>query len=162
MILTPDAAVAVEAKFREPRYESVESWLGKGGSNREEVLGGWLELINRVARSPLDTDDVKELPYQLVHRAASACYPKRRTPIVVYLLFGESPDGHYRVDLAALERKVDAPEVFRAVGITCPAVGRKPWNELVARWEDGERNMAHAVRPILASGVFTFGPLGRA
>jgi hypothetical protein len=46
MLITSDAGVAIEAKFTEPPYENVTTWLGPEGSvNRREVLAGWLGLI---------------------------------------------------------------------------------------------------------------------
>jgi hypothetical protein len=62
--------VAIEAKYTEPRYETVEQWLGTSPTlNRQAVLAGWLAHI--AARSdspPLDPSVVLGLPYQLVQR----------------------------------------------------------------------------------------------
>src|SRR5207247_11173459 len=43
MVLSEEVAVAIEAKFTEPRYESVDKWLGPTPTaNRREGSEGWL------------------------------------------------------------------------------------------------------------------------
>ena len=82
MLISGDACVAIEAKFTEPKYETVAQWLVKGNDieNRKKVLQGWLGLL-----SPnLQEKDVAEFPYQLVHRTASACKPKAQVRHLVY------------------------------------------------------------------------------
>jgi hypothetical protein len=65
--------LAVEAKWTEPPYETVQDWLKKDKSksdpsNREEVLSGWLGLLTPdvIASSFFNCE------YQMIHRAASA------------------------------------------------------------------------------------------
>lgn len=87
LILTPEAVVAVEAKYTEPEYESVKSWLGEGKQNRHEVLQGWLNLLANAAGRKIAEADVHRLPYQLIHRAASACHVERSKRAMIYLVF---------------------------------------------------------------------------
>lgn len=48
MISASSAAVAIEAKFTEPRGETVRDWLrDPPEANRTEVLEGWLDLIRK-------------------------------------------------------------------------------------------------------------------
>jgi hypothetical protein len=86
LLVSQDYAVAVEAKWTEPRYPSVESWLADGGENRNVVLEGWLSLVNGRSAAHLTPRDVSQLPYQLIHRAASAC-SREEGPALVYLVF---------------------------------------------------------------------------
>src|SRR5687768_13015399 len=46
LIDATDAAVAVEAKYNEPPYETVAEWSGATPTeNRQKVLSGWLRCI---------------------------------------------------------------------------------------------------------------------
>ena len=48
MITASSAAVAIEAKFTEPRGETVHKWLrDPPETNRTDVLEGWLDLIGK-------------------------------------------------------------------------------------------------------------------
>lgn len=104
MIITGNNAIAVEAKFMECKdnyYKPlVKNWLNdvpKGSTNeyqkkirenREKVIKGWLKYINDY--NQLREDKVLSIPYQLVHRIASACKVAKDyniAPMVVYQLF---------------------------------------------------------------------------
>ena len=90
-ILADDVAVAIEAKFTEPRNESVATWLGGAPTtNRVDVLEGWLCAIEAAAEASIQHDAVRDLPYQLIHRTASVCCVGRRKRLVVYQVFGDS------------------------------------------------------------------------
>jgi hypothetical protein len=68
-------AIAFEAKYTEPRYEDVDTWLAHDGSsnNRKRVLGHWCHLIERYTGVSIDKTTLGALVYQMVHRIASAC-----------------------------------------------------------------------------------------
>src|SRR5262249_54659370 len=90
MILAQSSAVAIEAKFKEPPYETVEKWLRQPEEpNRRKVLDGWLELIRSTARVRLDSAVISALPYQLIHRLASVCSVDRPTRYLIYQIFAE-------------------------------------------------------------------------
>jgi dipeptidyl aminopeptidase/acylaminoacyl peptidase len=96
MILGHDVAVAIEANFREPRHESVETWLGVArATNRREVLEGWIRAIEDATEAAVDREVVRKLPYQLIHRTASVCCLSRRKRVVVYQVFGDAPGPYY-------------------------------------------------------------------
>jgi hypothetical protein len=100
MIVADDIAVAIEAKFTEPRYESVATWLGgTPTTNRSDVLEGWLCAIEAAAQRSIPRHAVRDVPYQLIHRTASVCSVERRKRIVAYQVFGDSPADHYVEDL---------------------------------------------------------------
>jgi len=101
MITTNKFAMAIEAKWTECRENykpTIEKWLneGKNRKNRESVLNGWLDYINKFLPSSklLDIDkiiDRGKIPYQFLHRVASACYvaslKRDVVPVVAYQLF---------------------------------------------------------------------------
>lgn len=94
MAIKGDDTIAIEVKWTEPDYIKVEKWLNQGTSqkNREDVLNGWLSLLQSHSAKKLDLKDFKVAVYQMVHRAASACAAGKR-PRLAYLLFGPSPDS---------------------------------------------------------------------
>jgi hypothetical protein len=93
MIISGASSLAVEAKWTEPRYESVDKWLKKGSNPdyRREVLAGWLDLLQNQAMRRLHIEDFSVAIYQMVHRAASAC-SAGKIPKLAYLIFKPSPD----------------------------------------------------------------------
>lgn len=100
MITTNKLAMAIEAKWTECRENykpTIEKWLkeGKNLKNRESVLSGWLDYINKFLPGGKHLDIGKincaKIPYQFLHRVASACYvaalKKDVVPVVAYQLF---------------------------------------------------------------------------
>lgn len=83
MLLNSQESICIEAKRTEPRYEKVEKWLN-GTKNRELVLEGWIELINKKSINKIEIKDVISFPYQMVHRTASACSTSKETTKLVY------------------------------------------------------------------------------
>ncbi|RZJ34733.1 MAG: hypothetical protein EOO51_08375 [Flavobacterium sp.] len=86
MIENQDFCIAIESKRSEPPYQKVESWL-KINLNRELVLEGWLEIINSHLRLNISLKEIGGLPYQLIHRVASACSIGKKDTIVLYAGF---------------------------------------------------------------------------
>lgn len=81
MICAASGCMAIEAKWTERPYQTVGDWLktssvpgSEGEGNRRKVLSGWSSLLQRMATRPITLDDLVNLTYQTVHRAASACY----------------------------------------------------------------------------------------
>ncbi|MBI2898585.1 MAG: hypothetical protein HYY17_00200 [Planctomycetes bacterium] len=113
-------ALALEAKWTEPRYETVREWLsrGKNPANRRMVFEGWLEWLQSKAEAPLRTEDFADAVYQMVHRAASACAQGGR-PQLAYMCFAPLPGGqgtdgaYYRSRLADLHGLLGRPRGFR-------------------------------------------------
>jgi hypothetical protein len=108
MIITDKLAIAIEAKWTECKknYERISTWLkstkGKASSqaNRQDVFKGWIEYINKYLKqknkgSRIDGNCIKGIPYQMLHRIASACHvatsllakDKTAEAIVIYQLF---------------------------------------------------------------------------
>lgn len=92
MIENNDLGIAIEAKRTEDKYETVEKWLSKGNKeNKKEVLCGWLELIEKHLDIKIDSKNIEKLPYQLIHRVASACSLSRKQTSVIYIGFDLKP-----------------------------------------------------------------------
>ena len=95
MVVSRSTAVAIEGKWTEPRYETVSDWLSRGDqSNRNKVLAHWLTLIRHRATNLKETG-VADVPYQMIHRTASACAFVDKRPVVLYQIFR---DGKHAVN----------------------------------------------------------------
>jgi hypothetical protein len=110
MVVSPSTAIAVEGKWTEPRYETVSKWQIRGNtSNRKRVLSHWLQLIRQKAPG-LNEDAISEIPYQMIHRTASACAVGDKQAVVLYQIF---LDGHHQVNCAG-----DLSALVSALGAT--------------------------------------------
>lgn len=117
MVLSPTAVLAIEAKWTEPRYESVRTRLARKdskGRDSRAVLEGWVELLGPFASRPLVLDEFSECVYQVLHRSASACGPER-LPRLAYLHFCTTVPAtqvDYVGDLTRFHRLLGSPEGF--------------------------------------------------
>ena len=153
MILGDDVAVAIEAKFTEPRYESVESWLGAAPTtNRAEVLEGWIRAIEARTEAAVDREIVRALRYQLIHRTASVCCVSRRKRVVVYQVFGDSPGPYYAEDLRRLAAAMPDRDGVSFYVVTSAFQPTTTYAQLASRWDAGERDVAADVRAALVAG----------
>jgi hypothetical protein len=116
MVRSKDQALAIEAKWTEPRYEEVDKWLvgGHNPANRIAVMGGWIGLLQRQSLRPLALGDFGRTVYQMVHRAASAIASGERASLA-YIKFSTVPslpaDGIY-IDLQRLHALLGSPRTF--------------------------------------------------
>ena len=99
LIMSESKVWGIEAKWTEPRYETVARRIrtpeGDGADPRKTVEG-WLRYLQPYASRELHVDDFTDAVYQTVHRAASACAvatEKQLQPELVYLHFHPSPLG---------------------------------------------------------------------
>jgi hypothetical protein len=153
MILAGDVAVAIEAKFTEPRYESVGTWLDRAPTtNRGDVVEGWLRAIEAVAETSMPRDAVTALPYQLIHRTASVCCVSRRKRVVVYQVFGDAPAAYYAEDLGRLAAAIAARESITFLVLGCAFRSTNAYAQLEERWDAGERSLSNDVRAALLAG----------
>lgn len=160
LILSPEAAVTIEAKYTEPEYESVHTWLRTEGNNRAEVLAGWLGLINQVVGRTVEQRSVANLPYQLIHRVASACFAARSKRVMAYLIFGASPSKHYAEAVASLNELIGAPPALSMRVLSVPARKLPAFDALESEWNSGQRDLARQVRSALEDGpLFSFGEI---
>jgi hypothetical protein len=161
MVLSSSFAVAIEAKYAEPPYETVKDWLCKPGrANREAVLGGWLCLVEKATGIRLGAAQVAEHPYQLIHRTASACYPPVKRRWVIYQLFPEPVPRHYLEHLSGLQRMLCSQDSLSFGVLLSPLKKSPEYSKIEARWERGEGDVSTEVRAGLLSGTLLgFGDL---
>jgi hypothetical protein len=153
MIISASFAVAIEAKYTEPEYETVEKWLSKPGrKNREAVLGGWLSLIQQATGVRLELAQVAKCPYQLIHRTASACSPPVQRRWVVYQVFSKSLPCYYLGHLTNMQRLLCGQSCLSFGVLLSPFDGSVEYSKICARWENGERDLSTEVRAALLSG----------
>ena len=62
MVISAEFVMAIEAKWTEPRYETVEYWL-RDSENRTEVLRSWCDLLEQRGANPIRKGDLCGLPY---------------------------------------------------------------------------------------------------
>lgn len=90
MIIGDDLKIAVEAKYTEYAkgdYEAISKWLESGSKpeNRVKVLKYWKDMIKPFA--DFKEDEINSIPYQLLHRTASACCENNGRAVVLYQIF---------------------------------------------------------------------------
>jgi hypothetical protein len=119
MVISGEASLAVEAKWTESRYDTVSKWLKKGShyKNRNDVVNGWLSLLQKHAMHELNIKDFSDAIYQTVHRAASACANCKK-PKMAYLVFklfsdtGTAIIQRIQTDLKQLHDLLGSPSTF--------------------------------------------------
>jgi hypothetical protein len=96
LIMSDSTVWAIEAKWTEPRYETVAGRIARAeadGTDAAPTVEDWLRYLQPYASCALHVDDFADAIYQMVHRAASACAvatAKRLQPEFVYLHFHPS------------------------------------------------------------------------
>ncbi len=155
MILGASATVAIEGKFTEPPYETVQAWLGSPASeNRQAVLSGWLQLIAKAVGANLSVAAVGGFPYQLIHRTASAYCSSTSDRWVAYQLFSDHRLTYYRTHLGNLCTQLGGPSVLRFGLLVTPPAFTPEYVNLKKRWTSGERDLSDEVRSGLLAGAF--------
>lgn len=168
MLLTDNQAVAVEAKYTEPPYQTVAEWLGSPpSSNKQQVLEGWLKLIESATGIQLTVGCVGNCTYQMIHRTASACFPTGKTMrSVVYQYFDLAPINlannhqvsYYQGQLRNLTTLLHRPKQLRFYLVVCPLHKTPQFLSLEAQWLAGKRKLSAQVkRELIAGSLFTFG-----
>lgn len=161
MLISDDQAIAVEAKYTEPPYEKVKDWLDKPPSqNRQDVLSGWVELIQKTIGRDINEHCIKDMPYQMIHCTASACYPEGMNRAVIYQYFGN--DGHiagyYKNELIKMCKLVGVTDKVKFYLFICPLIKTDRYKELEKRWDNGERNLGKEIRTgLLSNELLDFG-----
>lgn len=166
MILSESLAVAVEAKWTEPRYPTVEQRLKRKRKPEEEdpreFVDGWLDLLRPYSEKPLLLADFSKAVYQTVHRAASACSTSR-APSLLYLHFIQDPPNrrktsdHYYTDLSDVHRLLGNPSSF-AFHLAQIPIKPTPAFEKIQHLKKGLAETDFIVRAALLSDkLFDFG-----
>ena len=154
MIVDGSLAVGIEAKYKESPYQTVSSWIEEGADeqNRKRVLGGWLSLIRSVTDVRLTCDNICSLPYQLVHRTASVCNVPATSRYIVYQIFEPNKEHYYSEHLqtlASLLGEVGGGSPLSFVLMISSFERLEHYQELVDRWDSGEREMSPQVTAAL-------------
>ena len=147
MIITDQYAVGIEAKYTEPRYQTVAQWLGTS-SNRRSVLEGWLDLVRSVQENMVTrVEDILDLPYQLIHRCASVCSHNVDKRAIVYQCFDldEKKFEYYRSNLNSLKKRLGSPTNLWLMLINHQLLKGKQYANLQIMWDKGVRRMHEKV-----------------
>ncbi|MGL1890610.1 MAG: hypothetical protein OCD02_03240 [Spirochaetaceae bacterium] len=86
LVISNNKSVIVEAKRTEPKYITVGKW-DNGSENRTKILDGWLEYISSYIGQDISLNDIQNVPYQMIHRIASACALNVKNIEILYLCF---------------------------------------------------------------------------
>jgi len=158
MVLSPGFAVALEAKYTEPEYETVKDWLGNPQqSNRIAVLDGWIKLIEKGTGVRLSALELGSHPYQLVHRTASACLPPAAQRWVVYQLFSDTRLSYYQKHLSALYHLLRGQTKLAFGLLLSPPEVSAEYVRLASLWASGQRDLSGPVRNgLLSDSLFKF------
>lgn len=155
LIDTTERVVAIEAKYTEPGYETVASWLSRArteaqAENRRLVLQGWLDLINGATGASLTPEQAAGCTYQLIHRTASACAQTGRPwRAVVYQCFHDDAvpyRGDYLRRLQQMNGLLGPQDALRFYLLTCRVRPMPRYEALRARWRAGERDLSAEIR----------------
>jgi len=160
MLTTANAALAIEAKYLEPPYGTVDAWLGPNPTeNRRQVLQGWFDVLERSIGCALDARSAAEIPYQLIHRMASVCSVSRPRRFVIYQVFDRSKRAYYETELRRCREALGSSGIVLALALTS-ATPMSPYSPLLQRWDAGERDLSAEVKALLVAGsTFSFDPL---
>lgn len=132
LLMSESTVLAVEAKWTEPRYETVAKRLSKpeaDGADPCVTVNGWLRHLQSFAAHRLQLEDFTDVVYQVLHRAASACAvatAPRRLVQLVYLHFHPSPlktsatTAQYVSDLGRLHTMLGSPAEITFVVVEMP------------------------------------------
>lgn len=163
MVFCSDAAIATEAKWTEGRYETLSDRLNRKPLD-EELLDGWLEHIRPYVTSPISISKLADIPYQMIHRAASACAAaaeRKLRPVMIYLHFHETQSSHgcdtYFKDLSDLHRMLGYPSELEFILADVPLLPTASFEQLRGL-RKGSGTTADLVIPALRdSRLFEFG-----
>lgn len=142
MVHLEGQAIAIEAKYNEPKYESVDLWRSKGKDpkNRQCVLGHWCHLIEDFTSARIDRAMLGSLVYQTVHRSASACAatPPGGAARVMYMVFGRDEHaGHkYEADLRVSATVLDPQRKVQFSILTIPTMRGRDYERVAKLMSD--------------------------
>ncbi len=150
MLRTAGAAVAVEGKWTEKKYLTVDEWLAESpGPNREGVVRHWLQHLAPYC-GPGDHRKLGACTNQMLHRAASACAQGLTEAIVMYQVFGAEDRPRYLDDLRRFRAALD-PARLRLLLMVVPTATTESWRRL------GKATPEEVRAALLRGGLFEFG-----
>ena len=160
----------VEAKWTEPPdSQNVAKRISESesdGGDPRLTVDGWLAHLQPFAAGPLRIDELTDVVYQMIHRAASAAYVAGRRklkPDLVYLHFVPSPDDrsatteHYVAELTRLHERLGRPNSFPFRVIEMPLEATRAF-DAIKDLDKHSPATSERVREALCGGpLFTFG-----
>lgn len=170
-LLISDSTVwAIEAKWTEPQdKQTVAKRISKpesDGADPRVTVNGWLKYLQPFATRELRIDNLLDVVYQVLHRAASACAvatANQLQPHLVYLHFYPSPlpssatTDQYISDLRHLHTLLGNPGGIIFTVVEMPLV-RTAAFEAIKDLDKRARESAIKVKAALCSApLFTFG-----
>lgn len=89
MIFCDNCRIAIEAKYTEVvhQYQTVREWYKGKSENRDRVINHWFSFLEPFVTTSLNVESVMDIPYQFIHRTASACANNEKNACVVYQIF---------------------------------------------------------------------------
>ncbi len=158
MLTWDDHCAAVEAKYTEPKYETVAKWLEHGQhKNRLEVLKGWCDLLPGNTGTELTLESVSQIAYQVLHRAASACSMTARVRYLIYEVFEPKMVGYYSAQIRELVNLLKPLSIHGFI-LNVPINPSEEYKTLKTRWEKGNRQLYPEVLEGLRLGtLMSFG-----
>ena len=164
MVLSSGRAIAIEAKWTEPRYPSVANRLSRNSNsngNSVEFLNGWIDLLQPHATRPIRLEEFSSCVYQVLHRAASAC-GEGRTPTLAYCHFAPAPNpamtnSHYIRDLEEVHDVLGRPQDFPFFHVHVPISPTQHFSAIEGL-KKGDPNTGRVVKSALCNRtLFSFG-----
>jgi hypothetical protein len=169
LLMSDKTVWAIEAKWTEPRYETVAKRISKpesDGADPRTTVNGWLKYLQPLSTQELRVDDVLDVVYQVLHRAASACAVASATrlqPHLVYLHFHPSPlsssakTDQYVSDLQHLHDLMGNPDGVKFTVVEMPLMPTEAF-EKIKDLDKRANESATKIKKALCNGpLFTFG-----
>jgi len=155
-VISDNFSLTIEAKYLEDRYDTCSRWLKdtKTPENKKMVLEGWIDMLNEAASRKISLNDVLELPYQMIHRAASACHNSKNKQVLIYQLFdaNDKKRNIYIDDLKRLSELMGKDSKLIIYYVDCLIEKTILWQNLSNKWIDGARDLSNETIAGLKNG----------
>ncbi len=155
MIINDRQLILIEAKNTEPKYEKVSHW--NNSNNKEQVLLGWIGLIEEKTGLKLAIKNIENITYQMIHRLASSCIDHAKLPTMYYFYFGteSSMEAYYKEQLDELSNLINKkiPIYFKRIEYTKTDLQM----DLEKEWGQGNRDLREKViNGICSNNLYRF------
>ncbi|MDO8863722.1 hypothetical protein Q6D67_18680 [Haliea sp. E1-2-M8] len=169
-LLISDSRVwAIEAKWREPRYDTVTKRIRNpesDGADPRTTVSGWLQYFRPFAKQDLCLDDFMDVVYQVLHRAASACAvatARHVLPELVYLHFHPSSlrnsatTDQYISDLRHLHKLLGNPAGLKFSVVEMPLEPTAAFEAIQGLDKTASESAEKVKAALCREPLFTFG-----
>lgn len=109
MLINDSCRIAIEAKYTEyseSHYELISEWNKENTDHKIAIKKNWFRYIKEIGATSLsDVSELPDIPYQFLHRTASACFDKTRNSVLIYQIFyDDSNETKMKEFVANLEK----------------------------------------------------------